>query len=119
MSSVGLITGFFLKHLDSVLKSIASATEVVLTMVASAIIFGVALDARALIAAGLVGAGVALYNRPIGSRAGYEPLHATPPGEEQEVQLQQLHRDGGEGSASSSTGTAPPGSCAGLVRSSA
>ena len=27
MSSVGLVTGFFLKHLDSVLKAVASALE--------------------------------------------------------------------------------------------
>jgi len=27
MSTVGLVTGFFLKHLDSVLKAVASALE--------------------------------------------------------------------------------------------
>ena len=27
MSSVGLVTGFFLKHLDSVLKAVASGLE--------------------------------------------------------------------------------------------
>eukprot|EP00931_Biecheleriopsis_adriatica_P080678 TRINITY_DN5402_c0_g1_i3.p1 TRINITY_DN5402_c0_g1~~TRINITY_DN5402_c0_g1_i3.p1 ORF type:complete len:319 (+),score=32.86 TRINITY_DN5402_c0_g1_i3:52-1008(+) len=32
LSSVGLVTGFFLKHLDSVLKAVASALEVVFTM---------------------------------------------------------------------------------------
>jgi len=64
MSSVGLVTGFFLKHLDSVLKAVASALEVVLTMLASYAFFGIPLDARSLLAASLVGGGVALYARP-------------------------------------------------------
>jgi len=64
MSSVGLVTGFFLKHLDSVLKAIAGATEVVVTMLASAVLFATPLDATGLGAALLVGAGVAMYSRP-------------------------------------------------------
>jgi drug/metabolite transporter (DMT)-like permease len=64
MSSVGMVTGFFLKHLDSVLKAVASASEVVLTMLLSALLFGVPLDAAAATSALLVGAGVALYARP-------------------------------------------------------
>ena len=64
MSSVGLVTGFFLRHLDSVLKAVASALEVMLTMVASAMLFGIAIDARAALSALLVGGGVALYARP-------------------------------------------------------
>lgn len=65
MSSVGLVTGFFLKHLDSVLKSVASALEVVVTMIASFLLFGTPINAPALLAAMLVGAGVALYSKPI------------------------------------------------------
>jgi len=69
MSTVGMVTGFFLKHLDSVLKAIASALEVVLTMIASATLFGTALDAPSILAAALVGSGVALYAQPVGRPA--------------------------------------------------
>ena len=41
-SSVGLVTGFFLRHLDSVLKAVASALEVVASMFISYAVFGVA-----------------------------------------------------------------------------
>ena len=74
MSSVGLVTGFFLRHLDSVLKSVASALEVVTTVLASHAIFGTPLDALSLLAAALVGAAVALYAKPVRPAApsGYE-----------------------------------------------
>ena len=73
MSSVGLVTGFFLKHLDSVLKSVASAMEVVLTMLAAYAVFGTPVDALALLAAALVGSGVWLYAKPVPPHpAGYE-----------------------------------------------
>ena len=65
MSSVGLVTGFFLRHLDSVLKSIASALEVVLTMIASFAVSGTPIDSLAMLAAVLVGAGVWLYAKPV------------------------------------------------------
>jgi len=61
MSSVGVVTGFFLKHLDSVLKSISGALEVVFTMILSFLIFGVSIDLMSFIAAIVVGCGVALY----------------------------------------------------------
>jgi len=64
MSSVGMVTGFFLKHLDSVLKAIAAACEVVFTTIASRVLFGTPLDAQACVATALVGWGVALYARP-------------------------------------------------------
>jgi len=64
MSSVGLVTGYFLKVLDSVLKSVASALEVVLTTLLSFVLFGTPLDFAAVVSAALVGAGVALYSRP-------------------------------------------------------
>ena len=83
MSSVGLVTGFFLKHLDSVLKSIASALEVVLTTIASNLCFGTPLDATGVGAAVLVGIGVALYARPVPSptRREYELLPTKPEGQ--------------------------------------
>lgn len=78
MSSVGLITGFFLKHLDSVLKSIAAAVEVVFTMLLSYFFFGTPLEAMGIIAACIVGGGVALYSvhprPPIGREAAESEL---------------------------------------------
>eukprot|EP00913_Durusdinium_trenchii_P007203 g6774.t1 len=65
MSSVGLVTGFFLKHLDSVLKAVASALEVVFTMLLGFLLFGAPLGLSGLTSATLVGAGVALYARPV------------------------------------------------------
>lgn len=64
MSTVGLVTGFFLKHLDSVLKSIAAAIEVVFTMFLSSVLFGTPLELMGVVAACIVGSGVALYSVP-------------------------------------------------------
>ena len=86
MSSVGLITGFFLKHLDSVLKSIAAATEVVLTMLASAMLFGTPLTLSGLFAAMLVAGGVAMYAMPSASA----PVRAPPRDEEDGVEVESL-----------------------------
>ena len=77
MSTVGLVTGFFLKHLDSVLKAVASALEVILTMLASNFFFGIPLDAQGLVATCLVGGGVALYARPVSlAQPAYERVPA-------------------------------------------
>mmetsp|Transcript_679 Transcript_679/g.2041 ORF Transcript_679/g.2041 Transcript_679/m.2041 type:complete len:369 (+) Transcript_679:54-1160(+) len=67
MSSVGVVTGFFLRHLDSVLKAVASAFEVVLSTLVSYAFFGVPLGPQAVAAGLLVGCGVALYSRPVAS----------------------------------------------------
>ena len=47
MSTVGMVTGFFLKHLDSVLKAIASALDVIFCTVLSALFFSTPLDPQA------------------------------------------------------------------------
>uniref|UniRef100_A0A7S0JCZ0 Uncharacterized protein n=1 Tax=Calcidiscus leptoporus TaxID=127549 RepID=A0A7S0JCZ0_9EUKA len=78
MSTVGMVTGFFLKHLDSVLKAIASALEVVLTAALSWLFFDTPLNTRALVAVACVGGGVALYARPlIDTEVRYKPLRTT------------------------------------------
>lgn len=74
MSTVGLVTGFFLKHLDSVLKAVASALEVVFTMLLGFLFFRVPLGLSGLISGLLVGAGVALYSRPVPVRAAEDEL---------------------------------------------
>uniref|UniRef100_A0A7S0HPQ6 Sugar phosphate transporter domain-containing protein n=1 Tax=Phaeocystis antarctica TaxID=33657 RepID=A0A7S0HPQ6_9EUKA len=68
MASVGMVTGFFLKILDSVLKSVASAVEVLLTTLLSTLFFGTPLALADVLAAAMVGGGVALYARPAGGR---------------------------------------------------
>jgi hypothetical protein len=50
-SSVGVVTGFFLRHMDSVLKAVASAFEVVLSMLVSYVLFAVPLGPQARTAA--------------------------------------------------------------------
>eukprot|EP00439_Symbiodinium_sp_Y106_P019257 s6301_g2.t1 len=77
MSSVGLVTGFFLKHLDSVLKAVASALEVVFTMLLGFVLFGAPLGVAGAASAALVGSGVALYSRPM----------PVPPGAEDELKI--------------------------------
>ena len=64
LPQVGVVTGFFLRHLDSVLKAVASALEVVFSMLLSSLLFAVPLTPQAAGAALLVGGGVALYARP-------------------------------------------------------
>ena len=64
------MTGFFLKILDSVLKSVASAIEVLLTTLLSTVLFGTPLALADVLAAAMVGGGVALYARPAGQPAG-------------------------------------------------
>jgi len=69
LPQVGVVTGFFLRHLDSVLKAVASALEVVFSMLLSSLLFAVPLTPQAAGAALLVGGGVALYARPLSQPA--------------------------------------------------
>ena len=55
-----------MKILDSVLKSVASAVEVLLTTLLSTLFFGTPLALADVLAAAMVGGGVALYARPAG-----------------------------------------------------
>lgn len=64
MSSVGLVTGFFLEHLDSVVKAVAGALEIVFTVLVSWILLAVPLTLSALVSSLVVFVGVALYSRP-------------------------------------------------------
>lgn len=81
---MGLVTGFFLKHLDSVLKAVASATEIVFTMIAAWALFGTPIHPNDLAAGCLVGLGVALYSRPEPvEEAAYELVATMAPVEEE------------------------------------
>ena len=61
-STGGIVTGYFLKHLDAIRRTIASAIEVFICVLAAWLLFGVPLTAATIIAAGLVGTGVCLYS---------------------------------------------------------
>jgi UDP-sugar transporter A1/2/3 len=60
---VGVITGYFLRHLNSVLKSIAAATELWLTAILSSMIFGYKIEFIQVIGIVLVSFGIFLYSR--------------------------------------------------------
>lgn len=61
---LGVLTGFFLKHLSSVLKSIASAIELWTTAILSAIIFGYSIDASTVAGIAIVSIGIYIYSKP-------------------------------------------------------
>ena len=64
---VGIATAMFLKYLNSVLKSIASALEIIGTALVSFVVFGTDLGSSTAISVGLVSYGVYLYSTPAAS----------------------------------------------------
>jgi len=70
MSTIGLLTGFFLQYLDSIVKAIAGAVELVLTVFLASLFFGVPLSTAAVTAALVVFCGVALYSQPVSPEKG-------------------------------------------------
>lgn len=61
-SFLGVLTAFFLKHLSSVLKSIASAVELWVTTVLSAMVFGYAIDLTTVGGIAILTVGVNIYS---------------------------------------------------------
>ena len=61
-SFLGVLTGSFLKYLNSVLKSIASAVELWITAILSSIVFGYAFDFVTVVGIAIVSTGVYLYS---------------------------------------------------------
>ncbi|EER08904.1 CMP-sialic acid transporter, putative [Perkinsus marinus ATCC 50983] len=59
----GVMTGFFLKHLNSILKSIAAAIQVWTVAITSFIVFGYPIDLGVFLSLVLVTAGVWIYSR--------------------------------------------------------
>merc|ERR1712150_290096 len=75
MSVIGIVIGFFLKHLNVVCKSISSALQMVFTTLLSALLFGIPFDFLTLLSTLTVCVGVVLY-----------ALHSAPaPSAEREV----------------------------------
>ena len=62
MAGAGIITSLFLKNLNSILKTFASAMELMFTAVLCWIIFGISIDMYTLIAIAVVTAAIVLYS---------------------------------------------------------
>lgn len=60
----GMSTGFFLRYLDSVRKTIATSIEISILPFASAILFGSSIDLATVVAVALVAYGALMYSRP-------------------------------------------------------
>ncbi|KAJ9442789.1 CMP-sialic acid transporter 2 [Diplonema papillatum] len=63
-ASVGIVTSLFIKYLDSVRKTIASAIEIFVDALLSSVIFGVPLGVNTFAAVGAAAGGVYLYSKP-------------------------------------------------------
>lgn len=62
-AAIGIVTSFFLKNLNSILKTFASALELMFTGVLSWIIFDIPLDFSTVIAIGIVSLATWLYSK--------------------------------------------------------
>lgn len=61
-ATVGIVTSLFLKSLNSILKTFASALEIMFTAVLAWILFGIALDLSTCVAIGVVSLATWLYS---------------------------------------------------------
>lgn len=68
--AVGIVTSFFLKHMNSILKTFASALELVFTALFSYLLFGIPIYLNTALAITIVSAAVYLYSRnPVNNSA--------------------------------------------------
>ncbi|XP_013397462.1 UDP-galactose transporter senju [Lingula anatina] len=73
-AGIGIVTSLFLKSLNSILKTFASALELMFTAVLCWIIFGIAINAYTVVAILIVSASLLLYSRnPVVNRAKNDP----------------------------------------------
>eukprot|EP01064_Diplonema_japonicum_P023134 TRINITY_DN33587_c0_g1_i1.p1 TRINITY_DN33587_c0_g1~~TRINITY_DN33587_c0_g1_i1.p1 ORF type:complete len:353 (+),score=76.64 TRINITY_DN33587_c0_g1_i1:47-1105(+) len=63
LSSIGIVTSIFIKHLDSVKKTIASAMEIFVDTFFAFFLFGVGLGFKTALATSLAAASVVLYSK--------------------------------------------------------
>ena len=59
---LGLAVGYFLKHLDMLLKAVASAMQIIITVVVSYYVFGTALTAYSFASMCIISCGIWLYS---------------------------------------------------------
>eukprot|EP01062_Namystynia_karyoxenos_P075820 TRINITY_DN7350_c0_g1_i4.p1 TRINITY_DN7350_c0_g1~~TRINITY_DN7350_c0_g1_i4.p1 ORF type:complete len:435 (+),score=142.50 TRINITY_DN7350_c0_g1_i4:103-1305(+) len=69
LAFIGIVTSLFIKYLDSVRKTIASAMEIFVDAVLAWLIFGVPLGLNTVMACILASGGVLLYSRPVSPAA--------------------------------------------------
>lgn len=62
-AAIGIITSFFLKNLNSILKTFASALELVFTAILCWMIFGIPIHLNTVLAIGTVSCAVILYSQ--------------------------------------------------------
>ncbi|XP_015601185.1 UDP-galactose transporter senju [Cephus cinctus] len=62
-TAIGIITSFFLKNLNSILKNFASALELIFTAILSWILFGIPIYINTVLAIAIVSYSVLLYSR--------------------------------------------------------
>ncbi|KAF4663415.1 ER degradation-enhancing alpha-mannosidase-like protein 3 [Perkinsus olseni] len=92
----GVMTGFFLKHLNSILKSIAAAIQVWTVAITSSIVFGYPIDLGVFLSLVLVTAGVWVYSRyPETPAPAAKPVPTREPGDEGDVELGALDTSSG------------------------
>ena len=85
---VGIITSLFLKNLNSILKTFASAIEILLTAVLCWIFFGIELKLNTIVAIGIVSYSLYVYSKnPVANRT--KIVHEKT-NEEKEGQLQNV-----------------------------
>ena len=63
MIAIGITTSMFLKHLNAILKNFASALELLITTIASFLIFGVAINAQTIISIIIIWLSMYMYAR--------------------------------------------------------
>jgi len=61
--AIGIITSFFLKYLNSILKTFASALELIFTAILCRILFAIPIYLNTLVAIAIVSGAVLLYSR--------------------------------------------------------
>lgn len=69
-AAIGIVTSFFLKYMNSILKTFASALELVFTAVLCRILFAIPIHANTVLSIGVVSAAIYLYSQnPVQSSA--------------------------------------------------
>ncbi|KAJ9471203.1 CMP-sialic acid transporter 2 [Diplonema papillatum] len=64
LAAIGVVTSIFIKHLDSVRKTIASAIEIFVDAILSFLLFGIRIGPETVLATTLAAVGVLLFSRP-------------------------------------------------------
>lgn len=76
-AAIGIVTSFFLKYMNSILKTFASALELVFTAVLCRVLFAIPIHANTVLSISIVCAAIYLYSQnPVQSSAAY--LDASP-----------------------------------------